>query len=229
MYTKIAKRIKKSKKEDKITAKDLALGPGLFLGGNTAGLVLAAKPDKEHLKDFKLSYEEAARMYGLDPKDFYFEEPEGKLQSQYIPKEFSPFDKNVIMAPENHPILLHEMSHAESLGDGKKALQKLKILGYAGGRLVGIPLGFALGYYSKDLKKEDKKYKDWQGRALTALAVSPVLYEETKANIRALNRLRKMKKLNSKTILPLIGSELTYLSLLGTYDTGRILKKYLDD
>jgi len=226
MYTKIAKEIKKKSKKHENTLEDLALGPGLFLGGNTLGVALVTHSHRNRPKDFKLSYKDALKLYGLDPKNIDIYPAQGELGWGYIPKSLSPTKENILFADEHHPTLLHELSHAESLREGDKGLHKLRTLSYMGSKLVGLPVSLAIGASSRELFG-DKDSDKWKGRALNAALLSPMLIEETKANVRALHKLHKLKKLNLKTALPLIGSELGYLSLLGAYDTGRVARNYV--
>lgn len=134
----------------------------------------------------------------------------------YIPRHFSGADYDAIIVPTetNRAMVSHEMGHSLSPFTNSKAgfavYAASKGLGFLSPLVAAKRLNDA---YNRGASKEEIEKIKMQNNIGAFLTFSPVIGEETYANFKALQALRRTGHLNARNILPVVASELSYLSV----------------
>jgi len=219
---------KKKKNDGSIRGKAAAEGITAGLLAATAQGALANRIVKgDHLNgDKELSQDDIKKLYesvggkkelNFEPSLFN-ENGNNKVSIHYDSPDsphFMPLSKEIHIGKRTAPaVVAHEMGHSTS----KVVNTTPGALAYSAGMysaaLTPLVGGYRLSkaYHTGKSKKERDKIKRQDDVAALALS-SPVLYEESRANLKALQALKRIGKLNLKEATPVIVSEGSYLSL----------------
>lgn len=135
-----------------------------------------------------------------------------------------------IRTSENAPIgvVAHEMGHSMSKFLNHKYGEPIYKVSKSSTALMPLASAYRLSKaYEKGLSKKERDKIKTQDDIASAVTAAPMLGEETFANVKALQALSRTEGINKRNILPVLGSELSYLTASMSTPIGHKIVDFL--